>query len=134
MYGKPPTDFSEFRILCAECNRHFRSQACFMCHKQNNSKEKSVFEHRLNCATRGNNECNMHYCKIFNQNRNIGYLCFMIPLKGVLSDKANNVLYVFYDFETTQNKRHSETAKHMCRISCACDSFVRGVSSRKMLI
>jgi len=29
----------------------------------------------------------------------------------VLAANANNVLYIFYDFETTQNMTYSETAK-----------------------
>ena len=35
----------------------------------------------------------------------------MIPLKDVLPANANNILYVFYDFETTQMKMNSDTAK-----------------------
>jgi len=35
----------------------------------------------------------------------------MRPLKVVLPANADNVLYVFYDFETTQNKTYSDMAK-----------------------
>ena len=48
-----------------------------------------------------------------------GHLCYMRPLKDVLPANANNVLYISYDFETTQNKTYSDTAKehvpnHVC--------------------
>jgi hypothetical protein len=57
--------------------------------------------------------------KTFKQNRATGHLCFMIPLKDVLPAKANNVLYVFYDFETKQNRTYSDTAKeHVPNIVC----------------
>jgi hypothetical protein len=35
----------------------------------------------------------------------------MRQLRDFLPANANNALYVFYDFETTQNKRYSDTAK-----------------------
>jgi hypothetical protein len=48
-----------------------------------------------------------------------GHLCFMRPLKSVLLVNANKVLYVFYDFETTQNKSYSDTAKaHVTNLVC----------------
>jgi len=34
----------------------------------------------------------------------------MRPLKDVLPDTSDKVLYVFYDFETTQNTKYSDTA------------------------
>jgi len=33
-------------------------------------------------------------------------------LKDVLSANADKVLYVFYDFETTQNTRYTDKAKN----------------------
>jgi hypothetical protein len=58
-------------------------------------------------------------------------ICFMRPLKDVLPANANNVLYVFYDFETTQNKSYSDTAKeHVPNLVCG-NSFVRDVRKRK---
>jgi len=61
-------------------------------------------------------------------------MCFVRPLKDVLPAYANNVLYVLYDFVNTQNKRYSDTKKHMCLTSCACNSFVRGVSSLNTIV
>ena len=62
-------------------------------------------------VTLGNHECNKRYCEICNQKREVRHLCFMRPFKDVLPPKTSNVLYVFCDFETTQNKRYSDTAK-----------------------
>ena len=39
--------------------------------------------------------------------------------KGLLTANADKVLYVFYDFETTQNKRYSDKAKgHLPNLVC----------------
>ena len=43
----------------------------------------------------------------------------MRPLEDVLPANAEMVLYVFYDFETTQNKSYSDTAKaHLPNLVC----------------
>ena len=43
----------------------------------------------------------------------------MRPLKVVLPANAVNVLYAFYDFETTENKTYSEKAKaHVPNLVC----------------
>ena len=43
----------------------------------------------------------------------------MRPLKDVLPANTDKVLNVFYDFETTQNKRYSDTAKaHVPKLVC----------------
>jgi len=51
------------------------------------------------------------YCETCKRNREIGHLCYMRPLKDVLPANADKVLDVFYNFETTQNKRYSDTTK-----------------------
>jgi len=43
----------------------------------------------------------------------------MRPLKDVLPANADNVLYIFYDFVTTQNMMYSDTAKeHVPNLVC----------------
>jgi len=56
-------------------------------------------------------ECSKQFCEICKQNRQVGHLSYVRPLKDVLPTNADKVLYVFYDFVTTQNKRYSDTAK-----------------------
>ena len=56
--------------------------------------------------TDARHECN----KVFCANRDVGHLCCMKPLKDVLPDASDKVIHVFYDFETTQNKKYSDKA------------------------
>jgi hypothetical protein len=43
----------------------------------------------------------------------------MTTLKDVLPANADNVLYIFYDFETTQNETYSDTPKeHVPNLVC----------------
>jgi len=121
----PPCAFTGDRLLCADCNRYFRSHTFFANHKQSTSNKKSICERRRKCSkcgafvTRGNHECNKRYCKICNQNRDVGHLCYMRPLKDVLPDYADNILYIFYVFETTQNKTYSDTSnEHVPKLVC----------------
>jgi hypothetical protein len=66
----------------------------------------TVCEKKRNCAvcnkyTLGkNHECFKPFCTLCQQNREIGHFCFMQPLKNELP-RSDNVLFVFYDFETT---------------------------------
>ena len=119
--ARPPCVFSAVKIHCAECNRHFSSQACLANHKQSTSNKKSVCERKRCCSTCGvlkrsnKHECNKRFCEICKQNSEVGHLCYMRPLRDVLPANPDKVLYVFYDFETTQNKRYSDTAKAHCQ-------------------
>ena len=45
-------------------------------------------------------------CKNCDQNKEVGHFCYMKPLKNELP-RSDDVLFVFYDFETTQNKKFS---------------------------
>jgi len=111
----PPCAFEDIRIPCEEFNRHFRSHKCFDNHKKCTPKKRTVCDSKRCCGTCGelvtreNHECNKRFCQNYNQKKEAGHLCFMRPLKNVLP-AGDKVLYVFYDFETTQNTRYSETA------------------------
>jgi hypothetical protein len=85
---------------------------CFA-NKQRTSNKKSISERKRCCETCGVLKKNNKYECIVTRvsNREVGDLCYMIPLNDVLPGNAVKVLYVFYDFETTQNKRYSDTAK-----------------------
>ena len=119
----PPCAFEDIRIPCEISNRHFRSQKCFDNHKRRTPKKRTVCEKRC-CGTCGapvtseNHECNKRFCQKSKQNKEAGHLCFMRPLKNVLP-AADRVLYVFYDFETTQKTRYLETATlHIPNLLC----------------
>jgi len=114
--ASPPCTFSDVRLTCDGCNRRFRSRTCFANHKQRTANRKSVCERKRCCATCGllvtddRHEFNKLFCANCKQNRDAGHLCYMRPLKDVLSDASDKVLYVFYDFETTQNTKYSDKA------------------------
>jgi len=40
-------------------------------------------------------ECTKRYCDSCKQNKEVGHLCYMGPMKDVLPANADNVLYVF---------------------------------------
>jgi len=60
--------------------------------------------------TRKNHECFKPFCANCNKNMEINHFCYMQPLKNELPS-ADDVLFVFCDFETTQDAKISETAK-----------------------
>jgi len=115
MYS-PPSAFSEVRLLCEECNGHFRCRIYFTNHKQSTAKRKSVCERKRFCATCGilvtreNYECTKRFCAHCKQNRDVGKQYYMRLLKDVLPIAGDKVLNIFYDFETTQNTRYSDKA------------------------
>ena len=114
--ASPTCAFSAVRIPCAECNRHFRSQARFA-NKHSTSNKKAICESKRCGATCGalkrsnKNECNKRYCDTCKQNREVRHLCYMRTLKDVFLVNADKVQNVFYKSEITQNKRYSDTAK-----------------------
>jgi len=78
--------------------------------------KKSLSERKRCCATCGllvtvaRHECNKIFCANCYQKMDAGLLCYMRPLKDALPDASDKVLYVFYDFDTTQNNRYSDKA------------------------
>jgi len=114
--ANPTCAFSDVRIPCDGCNRHLRSWTCFANHKQSTGKTKSVCERKRCFATCGllvtddRHECNKVFCANCSKNRDVGHLCYMRPLKDELPDASDKVLYVFYDFETTQNTKYCDKA------------------------
>jgi len=61
-------------------------------------------------VTKKNHECFKSFCENCNKNMEINHLCYMQPLTNEVPS-ADNVLFVFYDFETSQDTKISETAK-----------------------
>jgi len=128
--ASPPCVFSGDRIPCDECIRHFRIRTCFANHKLSTAKRKSVCERNRCCATCGRlvtdarHECNKVFCANCKKNRDVGHLCYIKPLKNVLPDASDKVLYVFYVFETTQNTKYSDkTTLHAPDLVCVQQFF-----------
>jgi len=57
-------------------------------------------------VTSAKHECYKRFCSNCLENKDIGNLCYMRPLKHNLSAASDKVLYVFYDIETTQNTEY----------------------------
>jgi len=115
------------RIPCGECNRHFRSRSCYDNHKYpqqvgSGKKGKIVCEQKKcgKCGaliTMKRHECNKHWCENC-ENRENGHLCFMRTLPNTLP-ASDSVLFVFYDFETTQDNKYSDSATvHVPNLAC----------------
>jgi hypothetical protein len=121
----PPCSVSHVRIPCTVCNRHFRSRTRYVNHKQRISNKKFVCE-RKGChatcrwiVTHEKHECNNRICDKRKQNKEIGHLCYVRPLKYALPPAGDKVLYVFYDFETTQITGYTDEAKlHVPNLVC----------------
>jgi len=89
------------------------------------SKDKTVCEQKRNCAKcnglldpRRTHECFKSFCDNCKKNRQYGHFCYMAPLVNKLP-KSDNVLFVFYDFETKQDTRISDSATlHVPNLVC----------------
>ena len=115
----PPRISTGPRISCDLCNRHFRSQICF-----DNQKKKTQGKIRAHVSvvsvdicgaliTFRMHECNKRFCVTCNENKEVGDLFFLRPLVNVAAS-SEYVLYVFYDFETTQDtKRSHKSNEHV---------------------
>jgi len=82
-------------------------------------------------VTADRHECNKLFRANCKQNRDVGHLCIMRPLRDVLPDASDKELYVFYDFETTQNTKYSNKATLHYLIFSAFSSSVRNAKMRK---
>ena len=87
------------------------------------SYEESLCEQKRNCdvcdrfITSKKHECFKPYCKNCDQNK-VGHFCYMKPLKNELP-RCEGVLFVFYDFETTQDTKFSDKANvHIPMLVC----------------
>jgi len=120
-----PCISTHVKIPCGSCNRTFRSQPYFVKHKTNKLKGKPVYMQKRNCAKcnslilrRHKHECFKQYCSFYQQNREAGHYSYMRPLANELP-RSDNVLFVFYYFETTQDTKLTESASvHIPNLVC----------------
>ena len=84
-------------------------------HNKIKLRGKKFCEQMKKCASCGSlltnkkHECFKPYCANCKQNMEIGHLCYMGTLKNEMP-RSDNVLFVFYDFETTQYTKISDSA------------------------
>ena len=117
--ASPPCASVGVRIPCGECNRHFRSRSCYDNHKNPQQvslgkKGRTVCEQKKCCGkcgaliTEKRHECHKRWCENCGENRENGHLCFMRPLRKMLPT-SDTVLFVFCDFETTQDTKYLDS-------------------------
>jgi len=133
----PKCTLSAVRIPCAECNRHFRNQTFFAKHKHSASNKKSIYERKRCCSTCGalirgvTNDCNKRYCKKCKQNREVGHLYYMRPLKDIyMLTQTRNCTY-FMISRIHKISGIPIIQYHMCLNSSECNSILRGVRKSK---
>jgi hypothetical protein len=97
---------------------------CFERYKKKMLRGKTVCEQKRNCVACGSlltnksHECNKPYCANCKKNMVIGHLCYMATLKNELP-RSDNVLFDFYDYETTQDTEVSDWATlHVPNLVC----------------
>jgi hypothetical protein len=122
----PPFISAGIRIPCDLCSRHFRSQICFDNHKsktpsKRKKKRASEFVSVVVSVARWSPKIrtNATDCSVtYYENTEVGHLCFMRPVNNV-PESSEHVLYVFYDFETTQDTKRSDmTNEHVPNLVC----------------
>jgi hypothetical protein len=124
----PPCPYADVRIPCIECNRQIRSRACFDKHKTNMLKGKPVYERKRNCTmcnkliTSKKHECFKAYCRNCNQKKEVNHFCYMQPLKNELP-RSDDVLFVFYNFQTSQDTKCSDNANEHVPILVCLQQF-----------
>jgi hypothetical protein len=98
-----PCVFSEVRIHCGDCNRHFRSPSCFDNHKKKTRENKKpICERMRNCGSydgaiaqqNPKHECGKRYCATCKRIMEVGHLYYMQPLKKEVPP-SDRVLYVY---------------------------------------
>lgn len=119
------------KVKCDDCKRSFRGHSCYDNHKKARSLGKStVCAEITRCETcykviNGGRQhtCGEIYCKICNTHAIQDHLCYMQPDTG--KPKTTDILFVFYDLETRQEKLTEDGAHlhepNLCVFKQCCD-------------
>lgn len=115
-FSKPPHYEPSHKILfCETCNRMFYGDECFACHIKNKVCntfrvcDKCLKSYRLK-SKHDKHECDERYCSYCRSVKKTGHDCFIpkisinTPMQKPDSKFIFEPLFIFYDFETTQNQ------------------------------
>ena len=116
-------------IQCDNCLRVFVSDTCYARHSVTPFGEGSVCSHLRICSTcktvldlnyesGQNHRCGYPYCKACSDYKPFGHHCYMKPNK---SKPPQRYMFIFYDFECTQNTPyvHKPTSyEHVPNVCC----------------
>src|SRR3978361_846266 len=107
----PPCPIAE-EILCPNCNRQFRCQACFKHHTLPGKNGKSLCPEVRKCKDclhyiKGDRQhyCGEFFCRTCLRFQPKGHLCFIQQDKR--EPKLEETLFVFYDLETRQDDQNA---------------------------
>ncbi|KAJ8965523.1 hypothetical protein NQ317_019537, partial [Molorchus minor] len=127
-----PVCLQDLTVLCVECKRSFRGQRCYDNHKKVGSMGKStVCEQIVRCdechkvmKKKRHHTCGEVYCKVCNTHVPQDHLCYMQSDTG--KPKIKDILFVFYDLETRQEKVLDDGSllhePNLCVTSKRCDA------------
>ncbi|CAC5384163.1 unnamed protein product [Mytilus coruscus] len=116
-------------LYCKDCNRYFQGDVCFQLQAKKTSQGRSTCTSYYRCKECGQSmnrkmhkkehQCGEVYCKTCKDYYEPEHLCFMMPiqddkklssiadddtkLKRNSQDKEPNQVYIFFDFECTQD-------------------------------
>lgn len=127
-------------VNCKTCNRVFKSENCFQNHLEKNAAGNSVcniFKKCVKCFevfdSRNKHYCDKNYCKTCGDYRNFPHDCFIPKPKSKNKKKSDIINFLYYDFESTQekdlengNKEHVPNlcVAHRCCNLCGNDPSV----------
>lgn len=101
-------------ITCSDCNRTFMNPKCYQNHKRINICSKlKLCSNCFVCYTmkkKSVHMCGESYCSACKCLMPIRHKCYM-PIKNVKKETKNGILFVFYDFESYQNKQFGHNDK-----------------------
>ncbi|XP_018568461.1 uncharacterized protein LOC108908806 [Anoplophora glabripennis] len=127
-----PTCPPGLKLVCDCCKRSFRGQDCYDNHRKSGSfGQSTVCEQITYCdkclrtvkADR-KHHCGEIFCKICNVHVPQDHLCFIQP--DLRKPKTNDLLFVFYDLETKQEKQQDNGSHlhepNLCVYKQCCDT------------
>lgn len=137
-YSKPPCPKRNQNIMCADCNRGFRSEFCFNKHQSSNLCSKVKICGQCYSGYKVNNRkphvCNTKYCSICRKDQPIRHECFIPTLKPRALQNTKE-LFIFYDFECVQDTPFPddptkfEHKPNLCVAQTACNICLDELSS-----
>lgn len=143
-YSKPPCFKTEGKVYCNKCNRTFYGPQCYSKHLSTHICEK--YKVCTKCyasyyALKNENkhhECGIKYCVMCQSDKNIPHDCYIPPISISSEDESeeideenarkkkrkssDQVVFVFFDFETVQNKLlpgSNERFQHIVNLAVA---------------
>lgn len=99
---------------CPNCNRTFESAQCFANHIAqtglSNKTTRNTLRRFRTCnkvynrfKSKGRHSCGESCCSVCPRHRPAGHLCFIKQAKNTSRPENEKFIYIFFDFECTQN-------------------------------